>query len=90
MNSCRPLESKFQVSSLFKDQLCTFLLLTLPLILSVQVSSLKVVVDKKDLLAAPTVQKGEKGDRGGPGAPGLRGQPGSDVSNQKHLVMYIF
>lgn len=43
-------------------------------------SNLKVVVDKRDLLLAPTVQKGEKGDKGGPGAPGLRGQPGSDVS----------
>lgn len=56
---------------------------------SVQVSNLKVVVDKKDLLAAPTVQKGERGDKGSPGAPGLRGQPGSDVSNSKHLVMHI-
>lgn len=46
-------------------------------------------MDKKDLLAAPTMQKGEKGDRGGPGAPGLRGQSGSDVSNQRHLVMHI-
>lgn len=48
---------------------------------SVQVSNLKVVVDKRDLLVPPTVQKGEKGDKGGPGAPGLTGQPGSDVSN---------
>lgn len=47
-------------------------------------------MDKKDLFAALTVQKGEKGDRGGPGAPGLRGQSGSDVSNQRHLVMHIF
>lgn len=44
-------------------------------------SDLKVVVDKKDLLVAPTVQKGEKGDNGSPGAPGVRGQPGLDVSN---------
>ncbi|CAG06790.1 unnamed protein product, partial [Tetraodon nigroviridis] len=44
------------------------------------VSNLKVVVDKRDLLVAPTVQKGERGDKGGPGAPGLRGQPGSDGS----------
>lgn len=47
---------------------------------SVQLSNLKVVVDKRDLLVTPTVQKGEKGDKGGPGIPGLRGQPGSDVS----------
>lgn len=57
---------------------------------SVQVSNLKVVVDKRDLFMASTVQKGEKGDKGGPGAPGLRGQPGSDVSNSRHLVMHIF
>lgn len=44
-------------------------------------SNLKLVVDKRDLLMAPTVQNGEKGDKGSPGPPGLRGQPGSDVSN---------
>lgn len=56
---------------------------------SVQVSNLKVVVDKRDLFVAPTVQKGEKGNNGSPGAPGLRGQPGSDVSNSRHLVVHI-
>lgn len=47
---------------------------------STQVSDLKVVVDRKDTMQAPTVQKAEKGEKGDRGESGMRGQSGSDVS----------
>lgn len=43
-------------------------------------SDLKVVVDRKDTMQAPTVQKAEKGEKGDRGESGMRGQSGSDVS----------
>lgn len=49
-------------------------------------SDLKVVVDRKDTLLAPTVQKAEKGGKGDRGEPGLRGQSGSDVSMTKGIL----
>lgn len=52
---------------------------------SAQVSNLKVVVDKRDMLMAPTVAKGEKGDKGATGQPGPRGPAGSDVSDIRHF-----
>lgn len=47
---------------------------------STQVSDLKVVVDRKDTIQTPTVQKAEKGAKGDRGEPGPRGQSGLDVS----------
>ncbi|XP_051270453.1 collagen alpha-1(VII) chain isoform X3 [Dicentrarchus labrax] len=44
----------------------------------IQVSDLKVVVDKKDSLAAPPVQKAQKGEKGDGGEPGPRGPSGLD------------
>ncbi|KAG7493506.1 collagen alpha-1(VII) chain [Solea senegalensis] len=46
--------------------------------LGIQVSELKVVVDKKDLLVAPSVQKPEKGAKGDTGDTGQRGPAGLD------------
>lgn len=51
---------------------------------SAQVSTLKVMVDKRDKMDSK-VQKGEKGDKGGPGEPGQRGQPGLNVSSYGHF-----
>ncbi|KAI4827322.1 hypothetical protein KUCAC02_030725, partial [Chaenocephalus aceratus] len=48
--------------------------------LGIQVSDLKVVVDRKDTPLAPTVQKAAKGDKGDGGEPGLRGPSGADGS----------
>lgn len=45
-----------------------------------QVSELKVVVDRKDIPLAPTVQKAQKGEKGDRGEAGPRGQSGLDVS----------
>lgn len=47
---------------------------------STQVADLKVVVDRKDIPLAPTVQKAERGEKGDKGEPGLRGPSGLDVS----------
>lgn len=45
-----------------------------------QVSDLKVVVDRKDMTVAPKVQKGERGEKGDKGETGSRGPAGADVS----------
>lgn len=45
----------------------------------VQVSDLKVVVDKKDVMFSPSVQKAERGEKGERGEAGARGPSGADV-----------
>ncbi|KAM9408211.1 uncharacterized protein col7a1 [Pholidichthys leucotaenia] len=44
----------------------------------IQLSDLKVVVDRKDVFLAPTIQKPAKGEKGDRGEPGLRGPSGAD------------
>ncbi|XP_031705428.1 collagen alpha-1(VII) chain [Anarrhichthys ocellatus] len=46
----------------------------------IQISDLKVVVDKKDISVPPSVQKAAKGDKGDPGESGPRGSSGADGS----------
>ncbi|KAM6927203.1 uncharacterized protein col7a1 [Xenentodon cancila] len=46
--------------------------------LGIQVSDLKVVVDRKDMMSAPKVQKGERGEKGDMGESGPRGPSGAD------------
>lgn len=49
-------------------------------------SDLKVVVDRKDKLLAPTEQKPEKGEKGDKGESGPRGPSGADVSVSKSIL----
>ena len=49
-------------------------------------SDLKVVIDKKDVPVAPTVQKAERGEKGDRGESGPRGPPGVDVSVTKDIL----
>lgn len=52
-------------------------------------SDLKVIVDMKDKLQTPPVQKGERGDKGDRGDSGQRGPAGADVSLNKIIFMKI-
>lgn len=64
----------------------------------VQVSDLKVLVDRKDTILSPAVPKVERGEKGDRGEPGSRGPSGADVSVTKtcsapqelHLLFYHF
>ncbi|KAK9529079.1 hypothetical protein VZT92_013196 [Zoarces viviparus] len=55
----------------------------------IQMSDLKVVVDKKDILVAPSVQKAVKGDKGDSGEPGPRGSSGADEREEQKGIKGI-
>ena len=49
-------------------------------------SDLKVVVDRKDTLQGPPLQRAEKGAKGDRGESGQRGLTGLDVSMRKDIL----